>query len=299
MGNAATSPNGGTYRSAALAAMMAQESVHAPAAAAKKPAAPADTAKGRAPVHKDTSSTPASGKAPSAVLIYDIDTRKKRAPNAQEMASIQASPETKGKNRFVKSTENGAPLLEIATDKDFQEIDTAIVAAVKQEADERKDRRTERRVQIGVTTGIGLATYGGMAYKAIKVARVATTGTILVKGAQTLSVAGKAASFGGKALAFTGSKVLPVVGIVFGGIGIAGDVMKWKDPNNKKHGDDIARIGGNALSMIGSGMMLAGGAASLTGVGAIAGVPLAVAGLVVSGVGMLVSGIGSWFDDND
>lgn len=285
-------------RSAALAAIQATQAPPAPKAPApKKTDAPAKSNAGR-----DTTSTRKGGKASSSVQIYDLDTHTKRAPTAKELESIKAqAPDQKyfvsykekrevppdsdttaaGKGKKTKKYVD-VPVMDVATEQEFKQLE-AKDAANTPEA--KAERKKERQINTVVTTGVGVAVDVGMGLRLAQASRVAATGAAVAKGATALGV--------------VGGKILPAVGIVFGGIGIAGDIANWNAPNNKKHGDDVARIAGNTLSMIGSGMMIAGAGASCTGVGAIAGVPLAAAGLIVSGIGLLVGGIGSWFDDND
>jgi hypothetical protein len=263
-------------RSAVLAAVQATQAPPAQKASAKQQAeAPAKSAAGR-----DSSSTRKGGSASSSVVIYDLDQHKKRAPTKDELASIQqAAPKEK---HFVAYKENGKPVMDIATEQEFQQLE----ANDKTNTPEAKaDRRKERRINTAVSTGVGVAMDVGLGLKLAQASKVAATGAAVAKGATGLGM--------------IGGKILPALGIVFGGVGIASDISRWNNPNNKKHGDDVARIAGNALSMVGSGLMIAGAGASATGVGAVAGVPLAAVGLVVSGVGLLVSGIGSWFDDDD
>jgi hypothetical protein len=239
-------------------------------AQAAPPKAPAQKPQAEAPVKsnvgKDTASTRKGGSATSSVVIYDLDKKQRRAPTSDEMASIkQAAPKEK---HFVAYKENGRPVMDIATDKDINQLE-AMDKANSPEA--KAARRKERRTSTAIQTGIGVALDVGLAVKLAQASKVATTGAAVAKGAQGLGM--------------IGGKVLPGVGIVFGGIGIASDVSRWNDPNNKKKGDDVARIAGNAISMVGAGLIM-------TGVGA----PI---GLAVSAVGLIVSGIGSWFDDND
>jgi hypothetical protein len=264
-------------RSAALAAVSAQKAPAAPTAPASKPPAEAPA---RSNVGRDTTSTRSSGKASSSVVIYDLDQHKRRAPNSDEMASIRQS--APNQRHFVKYTENGAPVMDIASEQDINQLE----ATDKANTPEAKaERRKERRINTAVSTGVGVAMDVGYGLKLAQASRVAATGAVVAKGAQGLGL--------------IGGKILPAVGIVFGGIGIASDISRWNNPNNKKKADDVARIAGNTLSMVGSGLMIAGAGASATGVGAVAGVPLAAVGLIVSGVGLLVGGIGSWFDDDD
>jgi hypothetical protein len=260
-----------------MAALQAQQAPPAPAKkAAAKAEAPVKSAAG-----KDATSTPSTGKASSSIVIYDLDKNQRRQPTADEIADIKA--QAPNEKHFVKYTEQGQAVMDIPNADEVKQLE----ASFKANSPEAKaQRKKEARQSVAINTGVGVALDMGFAYK-------------LYQGSKVVATTGKVVSGAAKGLGVIGGKVLPAVGIVFGGIGIAGDIARWNNPNNKKKGDDVARIAGNTLSMVGSGLMIAGAGASVTGVGAIAGVPLAVVGLVVSGVGLLVNGLGSWFDDDN